>query len=390
MKNVFKGLAATSLLAMLATSCAQEIVETNGDEGVYIGYGIAMGKHTAGTRVAEMSNTLLQTAAALGTGTPISVTAYPTGSTTPFATYGLSYDTSGAGPFSTGWTFNNSIPVLHPSGGLNHFAVYPNQTFHSPSSSGGSSVKFDYTVPAGGGVDLIAAGPANTTNANATSAKATLNFKHVLSQINFAIRGLDGYEITITAPKIKNVAKSGTYMLGGGSNSWTPDYTSVDEYTYAAGGFVGAYNATPTYLTSDATAPSAGNTNGLMLMPQTHNVPTGNSSMVNQVNTATDPYFTFDYEIKDAAFSGSNGFVTTGTAIVPLGHTSLTATWEPGKRYLYIITFESPIFLSYTVDVDSNPWTNGSDSDVDTDSNKNGNEVGETTGENGHNGSNDF
>ncbi len=303
MKKTFWGLAAIPMLALLATSCAQETVETKDGDNL-LTYGVATGKQTL-SRAAEA------TAADLEDGFDVSV----------FYTDGAAFDpatltVSGSGGV---WSYAG-YPVYHPTTALSHYAAEPAQTF----AGGGAEVSFLFT--ADGEIDLIAAAD-ETTNADQTAATAQMTFNHLLSQINFAVTGklADNIAIEIGNITLNGLANASTYTLNNGNTgSWAAPTGDAATYTYT----FGAADAT--------TGDYVGANGGLMLMPQT---PAGS--------------FTFTYTLKSA---DTDAVIGTDTKVVPFSSINNT-TWEKGLRYLYVINFTSPVTIEYNVVV--NPWQEG-------------------------------
>lgn len=360
MKKTIWGFTALSLLAALATSCNKDIVEAKGDGEKTITYGINTGKQTL-TRAQEMTTGLLQ--AASGT-TPVIVNAYNDAGTlynnTPFS---LVYAATPVTPFGN-WVYNSGAPEVHPNFGLYHYSTVPTQTYTVAGTVGSGTapaVTFDYVADQD--EDLIAAFDGPTTNASATAAKATLTYDHLLSQINFAVVGLEDYQITISNISINDVKNAGTYTFPSGANlaAWSAqDGTGTYSYPYTPGTDPTTDGLTIVYLTETEDAPGTENTWGLMLMPQV---------------LETGATFTFDYEIGYTPEGGDYIKFDGGTATVDLSNTNLATTeWKAGLRYLYVINFESPIFITYEVAVNGWEDTDENNIDIDTDNNDNGEE----------------
>ncbi len=314
MKKNFGRLAAIPLLAMLATSCGQEVVETK-DSNV-ISYGIATGKQTLSRATEVIVDDLYG---------GFDVSAIYTGTGTAFGNFTVSY---------SGGAWGYGTEVYHPTDGLSHYTVVGTETGFA---AGGTSATFGYTAV--GQEDLIAAAT-TTTAANAT---ANLTFKHLLSQVNFAVNGLEDTNIAITISDISlsNLENAGTYTLGNGN-----------EGTWAlAGTNTGAYTSALT-AQSDPTATYTFMGSSLMLMPQAF------------TEDFTDGGFSFTYTLKDGDVTIGNGTVN-----MPFGDAAFaqyTQTWEPGTRYLYVITFETPNKLKYNV-VEVKGWEDPNLIPVDVD-----------------------
>ncbi len=365
MKNVFRGLAALTLPALLVTSCAKEVVESKIEDGkAYIGYGIATGKQTAGTRVKEA------VVSDLNAGFKV----YVNDGTAIWGSTGM-YTVSNDG---SNWIYNGGVPVLHPGNALYHYTTHPK----SLSGAGGlaatnltANPSFTYVVT-DGQEDLIASA-ASTNNSSQLAATANLTFKHLLSQINFAVKGMHGYRITVSNIMMHDVMSTRTYNFGtnGTIGAWSNTAaTVVADYSYTIDATNGGIIDYPTSSTAPTAADnlfSANKAGTLMLMPQSF-------------GTSTTGYFEFDYTIEISP-DGTNYYslIPSGKVKVPLGSQDLAQrSWAPGYRYLYTIYFESPIVIKYNV-TQIDPFVDGTGNDVDVDNNGNG-ETGETAGGDEH------
>ncbi len=326
MKKNFLGLAAIPMLALLATSCAQETVETKGGDNV-LTYGVATGKQVL-SRAAEVDVDDL-----VGGFT----------ATVRYTDDGAAYDVFTVKNEGAGWVYgkveNNVFEadvVYHPVRELVHYAVVPNQTY-SDGLVDGSSASFFYSV---GGindqVDLIAASD-KTQNTSATAATANLVFKHLLSQVKFTLAQPTDTNLTaeVTDLSINAVNNNGLFTI----NAIEAD----------ADGF-GAWSLVQGTASYDCEVNA---TESLMLMPQ---------EFVGE--TAT---FSFNYTVKD-----ENNVVvrTNGATKVSVKLSDLTfgtgddakAEWEMGKKYNYTINFQDPVVLSYEPTVEL--WEEGGSGQV--------------------------
>ncbi len=325
MKKELWGFAALPLLALLAASCIKESVESKDDKPIT--FRAAVGKQTL-SRAGELKIGALQTASST---TPILVRSYKTGdpSASVYKEFNLSY------AVATGWSYTPA--EFHPVFGLTYYAYYPaTGVTYNTATSNGSSASFSYTVPgADDQVDLVAA-TTTTTAASAEDAKATLEFGHVLSQINFAIQGMEEVKIAITDIEVSGVRNSGTYTFGG---TWVTDAAPatpvVYPYTPAVTATTSGLDDEVLYLGNTGDAASAvknDNENALMLMPQSF--------------SGGDGGFSFSYTLTNMA-----GTILSQDDIeVDFGDLGVTQ-WLPGKRYLYKINFETPYYITFTVKV---------------------------------------
>lgn len=316
-KILFAG--ALTLLFLLATSCQGERVETNKDES--ISFSIALGKQTA-SRATEWTNTSWPDAAT------IPVKSFD--GTTSIADFTLTYDISGP-------SWSVSPTINQPGYPVTYFAWYP--TALTPTFSGTASTgALAYTVAATAAAqeDLIAA--TNTT----ALATVPLNFKHILSQINFSLMGPNNVIVGISNIKMNGVMSAGSYSFG--SNSWDNSQSTPANYDYVTTGAatIGDNNVVSLKTTT-------GNGNSLMLIPQTFDA----------ASTAT---ITFDYTL--TGMGGAS--IDSRSASVNLKDFT-TTTWEPSKRYVYLFDFTNIISggqISFTVSVD--PWVDAATTNVAT------------------------
>ena len=364
MKKKFWGLAAIPLLALLATSCGkEETVETNDGGEKAITFRTNTGKQTL-SRASEITTDDLKNAPV------VRVKAYnATVANTFYKEFALRYDAGADAVFGAGkWTYNTNTPEFHPSFPLVHFSTYPTEQTYSDVS--GSGAKFSYTVNDNVGTpqeDLIAAW-AKTTNAAATGAgendaEANLVYKHALSQVNFAVKGLKNVLITISNISVNGVKNRGEYTFlpsGSPSNPWnavTGDATYAYTFTTPPSGFTtdGDASEAVVYLGNGGAITNA--SNALMLMPQAFE--------------GDDGDFTFDYVLRHM---DEVTVLAQGSATVEFGSPMLAPNneWLAGKRYLYTINFEAPFYITYSVNAD--PWLNGFDASIDVDNNGDGDE----------------
>ncbi len=320
MRKSLWGLAALPLLAALATSCNDEIVEAKGGDQV-LTFGVAAGKQTV-SRAAEYDITNLEDDA-----DGLLVKAY--NGTALHKDFTLKYDYYAHSAYTSRWGYAN-MPDYHPEFPLTYYSVYP--TSAATPASGGT---FTYAVPTASQVDVLAA----TAGSNINDPEANLIYHHILTQVNFAIQGQDGLTIEVKDIQLIDVPSAGTYTIG--TKTWGAP-TASGTYTYPGSGTVAS--AAILHLTSDEKAPGKENTNALMLMPQT---------------TALTGTLSFKYKISD-----SNGSLTAApvdgegfkTVAVDLSDIGGIEDWQAAKRYLYIFNFNMN-YITFTVKVEEE-WAN--------------------------------
>lgn len=303
------------LAAILASGCAAEKVESSNDKPIR--FTTLVGKQTRASEFTYWT-----------TGETITVAAYKAGGSL-FKNFTLEYEGAND-PIETGnWTYGTPIP--QPGIDLVYYSYYP-AVGVAPALTATAGT-LTYTIQAVQ-EDLIAA---TTTTGDAA---VSLAFDHLLSQVNFAIQGAEGFKYQVTNIKINNVANAGTYTFGGAwSNLGNPEAS----YDYIPAGanittgtddsilYLGNHNGATTF------------DNALMLMPQGFDTP-GVSSI------------TFDYAILDAA---DDETLDSGSKTIDL---SEYMAWEAGKRYLYVIDFTGPV-ITFTIIV--NPWLDDEVIDVE-------------------------
>lgn len=406
-----KNLLWIAAFTLLLTGCQKSKVIENIDDGDnQLRFGVYQGK---ATKASELTNAVLNTP-----GVKFPLYAYKgkqDGAKTEYFKDTLTFGRP------VGGEWNTSIPrFLAGNDPLQFYAFYPSDGIqptdyvYANFADMNSFPTLTYTIQGtgenkGATTDLVAA----TINDN-TGNTVRVPFKHILSQINFGVKGYYGAKIHIKDIKINNVNSVGTYTFDpNAATSWTmatpsasedygykfaggltaaastyatpgQDATTADkesDYTYVFGDGgnwgpgVGAtagdiwYVRTATTATqgSDIADPTANKlSNSLMLMPQELGVGTG----------TTDPAFvTFQYKICDLGTPAA--WIVGGAGDTPTDweegkfdlNMSTGATenqdyhsrWDPNLRYLYIIDFKGfldGLKLTFDVDVNSQPWEN--------------------------------
>ena len=150
----------------------------------------------------------------------------------------------------------------------------------------------------------------------------TLKFKHILTQINFKLKGKDaGCKYNVTKVELNGVANTGTYTYNASTGEWRSLSGSKD-YIYGA----------TAYSEIDGTGESTitGTDLGLMLMP-------------NNDLSSIKIVVTYSTTINNkTVFTGSKEVVPTGT-------------WGIGQRILYTLTLPSGA-EAITVDPSVDGW----------------------------------
>ncbi len=324
MKIKTLGLAALSLL-FVATSCNKESVESSTDGNNDLVFKAVVGNQT---RASEFLGT------SWNNGNTLIVKGYTKGSTSvnPFFDKTLTFaGTAGVGT----WSYTDA--VKQPGYTINYHSWYPATPAAFSAASNGTAATMDYTVQiVGSQQDLIAA------TASTDLAAVTLTFKHILSQVNFAIQGVKDVQVVISNLTINDVKEKGTYTFSTTGGSWALT-ADVQEYIYD----MTTYGSSTTG--ADATIKYLGNGNGvtnrnnaLMLMPQTFAA--GNAAN-----------FSFDFVLKDM----SGVTLKSGNTSAKFCDFSDATAWAMGKRYVYIIDFTNYLGGgNITFDVVVDPWAN--------------------------------
>lgn len=164
------------------------------------------------------------------------------------------------------WKLDPTGPYYWPLDEYVQFFAYsPDVTYKEPAAN--KYPAFTYTIAEVANQKDIVAAYTKNAKKPAVGTDVTLKFKHILTQINFKLKGKDtGYTYTVTKIELSGIKNAGTFTYkdyadeNAAIGSWAPDATTAS-YTYAA-----------TYTDFDSTADLdkiATGSNSLMLMPQT-------------------------------------------------------------------------------------------------------------------------
>lgn len=370
---------ATALVMLVSMGChRQDIVSENGTDRLR--FSPSLGEAQTVTRAAESDNSVLKVASPADGNTPHIVidtyTGTPGNSLERYFADELGYSAS-----EGSWDFNSSKVRFLPEGGMNLYAYFATKFTGKGDLTGVNYIRpakatehpklaFKVATDDATQVDLIAAKVEGIT-----SADVMVPFRHILSQINFGVKGIDQHQIIIQNIRIDNVISSGSFDYK--NWQWTPD-TKIAKYLYyfpdrkdgvAGSGVGGNYvtqgtlddsknsyifgdggkfgpgpdvtflyaqsnPSTASYATQENTPASLHNS--LMLLPQ-------------QIKQNADATVTFDYEIKyngGVVRSGTNSTIRLDTY----------HDWMPNLRYIYIFKFDDPQKVTFDVLVE--PWEN--------------------------------
>lgn len=364
-------------LAVILASCQNQSLDESINDGAgQLNFSIYQG---TSTRAAELMNADLRV-----NGKQVAMKAYKgvqSGVKTLYFNETLTYGS----PIASQW--NTSIPRFMPqSDPLQLYAYYPttNVTYNAAQVLAANGFPtLDYTIQSTQ-EDLIAAAVNNQY-----STSVIIPMKHILSQVNFGVKGYYGAQIAISNIKINKVLTTGNFNMG--TWLWTntaaeTDYTytfptfktpgtattPADEngytYIFGDGGNWGPGSGTGKtntwYVTAANTATQASTittgtaklSNSLMLMPQSFT----NKSF----GATTSAYVTFDYTIQDLAGAYVVGTSTTpaqGKFDLNFASGAYANAWSPNLRYVYIIDFTNFLNgqqLTFDVNVEMFPWEN--------------------------------
>lgn len=388
MKKILLGIAACSLIL---TSCQKsEVVDDINNENNQLNFGVYQGK---ATRASELMNADLKI-----NSTNFPLYAYQgklAEEEKPYFEEILTYGVPTTGKWNT------TIPrFLTDSDPLQFYAYYaaggttpgviPGAVYKNPVSYAGTTYPtLEYTIQAPATPDLVAARINDHTGTS-----VVIQLRHILSQVNFGVRGYYGAKINITDININKVFNDGTFSFGpapanwnwtrktadplidylypfngfttpGGvkeaDGSWTnPNDESKITYIFGDGGNWGPGQNEFTWYVTDATTAVSGDgittklSNSLILMPQALKA------------GITEAYITFKYTIRDL----EDKYIA-GTETNPIeGRFDLNMNgknpvyadeWKPNMRYVYTIDFTNYLDnqkLTFDVDVEAYPWEN--------------------------------
>lgn len=378
------------ILAVLASlllvfGCQKgDITETIEETDKEICFGVSLGTAQTATRAIESTNAILQAAAQKdpipGKTTGIPIFAYrQEGGAKGFAPYfadALDYD-------NNQWVSLSGASRFLPDVPMNLYAYYATElgkkadllgiTNYTP-ASGTSHPTFDFEVDRNehAHVDLIAAKVESVANPN-----LIIPFRHILSQVNFGVKGVNDAKISVYNIRITGVSNKATFNYG--SWAWTghtspttqpvvyhfPDWNSTNlgndyftpgdtddadkVFVFGDGGHFGPDATSPSpspywYAqllgTSGYKQKAYSDTdisNSLMLIPQ-------------EITQNDDAIVTFDYVVKK-----NDTPVKSGKDV----EISLSSyyDWLPNFRYVYVFNFDIPT-ESITFDVIIKEWQN--------------------------------
>lgn len=382
---------ATAVAMLLVVGCQREEITDSDEPGTgKLQFSPSLGEAQTATRAGESDNDVLKAASPAGEN-PFHIvietyTGTPGSSLKPYFSDELGY-------FETGWDVNSGNPRFLPSGGMNLYAYFATNVAHKgdlsrvgytpAEASDHPKLTFVVEDDAPNQVDLIAAKVENITQSN-----VMIPFRHILSQINFGVKGIDQHQITVTNIRINKVRGAGLFDYE--SWKWTPD-TKSDIHTYpyyfpdykkgdASSGLGDKYSTqgtvddsqnsyffgdggkfgpgkdstflyaqpaptTSSYATKEKTTTPL--CNSLMLLPQ--------EITKNDVATVT-----FDYEIK---LNGKTVRSDKDNTV----RLDAYYDWDPNFRYVYLFKFDDPKKVTFDVLIEQWQYFDNDDGIVGTD-----------------------
>lgn len=218
------------------------------------------------------------------------------------------------------------------SGKLQFFATSPAQTLDITTAAGYPN--FDYTVKAvADQEDLVAA---NVMDQVKSESAISLPFQHLLTQVNFTIKGeVADFIYTVSKLVIKGAKDKATFTFDGSSTvgAWSNLAASASGVTYEYAG--SPVSVTPTTAEPDASAAFETSGNALfMLMPQD-----------DLTGVTLDVTYTAAPKDKSSEYTWNDTKVVT-----------LTGNWGMGKNIRYTLTLTNNATpIKFTPKVDT--WT---------------------------------
>ncbi|WP_455963343.1 fimbrillin family protein [Bacteroides bouchesdurhonensis] len=323
-----KVLLATAVAAMAFTSCSQNEEFEAQNQKEQIGFSSVVGKSI---RAAEADKTALES-------NGFQLYAYNTGLTKIDAVQDAGLTEFFKGPVShTTGSWELSSTYYWPIGeNIQFFGYSPANTASTTSwNATKASPSFEYTIKdVNAQEDLLAAAvydKCKTTNT--TMGNVNLLFNHILTQINFAVKGKDsGFKYNVASITLKDVPNKGIYTFASASkenvNEWANGAWEIIDASSNKADYV--YGATYGEITDTGSSALEGANLGLMLLP---------NSDVSAIKVEV---------VYSVTVSGKKVF--DGTKEV-----ALKGAWGVGKKILYTLTLPSGA-EEFTFTADTSTW----------------------------------
>lgn len=184
-------------------------------------------------------------------------------------------------------------------------------TYTAPTGSATGYPSFNYTIgDVASQKDLVVAYANDKTKPETPNTPVELTFKHILTQINFKLKGSDAdYTYTVTEISLSDIQNTGTFTYD--------EPSKIGDWSSTSGTGTYVYAATYSDFTGTADLTIATGDNGLMLMPQT----LGENAKI---------------KITYSTKKGDTGYFD-GTKEVSLKG----ETWKAGDKILYTLSLPS-------------------------------------------------
>lgn len=371
-----------AVVTLLIAGCQNsDVLDTSEPEANQLQFSATLGAAQTATRAGESNNKVLQIASEFGVKPPHIVIHTYTGSPGSSLKH---YFSDELGYFRSGnyWDVNSGNVRFLPQGGMNLYAY-----FATDFAEKGQLVGIDYDAPAAPTdypkltytvaaddalhqLDLIAAKVENISKPD-----ILIPFRHILSQINFGVKGIDRHQIMIKNIRIHNVYGKGTFDYQ--PWAWSVDNNTVHSYPYyfpdriGQDGGLGDKHHTQgtdddsknTYIFGDGGMFGPGN-GDTFFYAQTNPTQTSYKSVENSAEMIHNSLMLVPQEIK----KNPNATVSFDFEITVNGRVIRSATnsvirldpyydWKPNLRYLYLFDFSDPS-EKIKFDVLLNPWEN--------------------------------
>lgn len=236
------------------------------------------------------------------------------------------------------WTIDPSFGQFYwprPKYRVDFYAAYPYGQAVSRFNASAKTFDFTSTDPVPGNVDVMYAtfqDKRESRDLTEKSRAVVLNFKHILSQVQFLANKSNELSVTIKSLEICNVMSQGTYTVGAIGTD-TPSWdTPVGLTTYS---FLKTTDS-PVVLTSAAQAING--TNGiLMLIPQERTKWNTSQTIATNNSGSKGCYLRIGCSIQMAGNEYSDDYDNErgyGYVYFPID-----ISWEAGKKYTYTLGF---------------------------------------------------
>lgn len=356
------------IISLIVGACAKnDLLDRNNSSDSALCFNITLRASETVPHAAESDNEVLKIASSTGVKPPhIMIETYtgiPGSSLNRYFSDELGYFSSG-----NYWDVNSGITRFLPSGGMNLYSYFATDfadkgelfdVIYTHPTSATTYPTLTFTATASDAlhqVDLIAAKVENISHPD-----ILIPFRHILCQINFGVKGINGHNIIVKNIRLNNIIGKGVFDYN--SWSWTPENSVIRNYPYyfpdrnerELGSGTGqnyttqgtATDSENTYIFGDGGkfGPGSDNTllyaqidpikNGMYATRTNISGPLHNSLMLipQEITKNPNATVTFDYEIKSEGLTIHSGT----NCVVRLDQ---YYDWKPNLRYVYIFDFD--------------------------------------------------